>query len=187
MTGITLSELPPIQYGLAERLRPAPNYAELPIEQAFENLNDLLPHLPRGEALAAVDGTAFYSRMREDLTEEQILDNEVVDEAALEAAISAGGILAYFRGHRLHNRDTGVGPYPDFKFKPSGVSACLWLTGQHARKGTATPEHTDPAGRVEEWYVKKNFKIVKFAVTIARSGEDGGESVAFRRVPRIKK
>jgi hypothetical protein len=165
------------QHGLAGYLTMKPTYAEYQFPEAFEDIQELFPHLRKlpPKQIPLLDWTVFYSRRRE-LNEEETKILISDDIGALVGAIDAGGILAYGRGILLKNIDRGVGPYDDFKFTPNCFSWCLWMSHEDAVKGASSPKHRDAVSRARQWF-GYNFQIVKLRSTTV----DG--KLVFERIP----
>jgi hypothetical protein len=174
----------PEQHGLAGFLSLKPNYAEYPFPEAFDDIQELLPHLGKlpPERIPLLDWTVFYSRRR-DLTPEETKMLIEDDLGALVGAIDTGGLLAYGRGFLLKNKDRGVGPYDDFTFTPNCFSWCLWMSHEDAVQGSSTPQHREAIAHVKQWFSKDNFKIVKLRSSITR--RDDGPELTFERVPLV--
>jgi hypothetical protein len=174
----------PEQHGLAGYLTMKQTYAEFQFPEAFEDVQALLPHLLKlpPEQIATLDWTVFYSRRR-NLTPEETQTYTEDDIGALAGAIDTGGLLAYGRGFLLDNKNRGEGPYDDFTFTPNCFSWCLWMSHEDAIRGASTPQHRDAIARIQQWYNKDNFRIVKLRSMIIEG--EFGPKLAFERIQLI--
>jgi len=147
----------------AERFVPVPGYAGKPLPEAFEDFEgSLAPLLAEYPDVEAFDATAFYSRRRELLTDQEQEELSRFDTGSYDGAIAAGGLVVYFRGSRkegLALPDQSLG----LNFAPDCMSFCVWESRQQALAGSASPEHAQASRRVGKWYA--NFAVKKYTIT----------------------
>lgn len=151
-------------YDPALLFKPVKGYALQPLPEAFINMQETLRQLfKKHNGVKQFDATAFYSRRRSDLSDDDEESLAVFNQAAFTAAESIGGLVVYYQGHVLQKIDSIIAnPKLKLGFKPDCLSFCIWETRKQAVAGASVAPHRKAVSRTHMWY--ENFALKKYTI-----------------------
>lgn len=144
--------------------RPVQDYARLPLPEAFYDMPATLEQLFSSyKKVNKFDATAFYSRRRQNLSDEEEESLAVFNQAAFTAAESMGGLIVYYQGHILKkSKFCYFSVAKELGFVPDCMSFCIWQTRKQAKKGASVAPHKKAVARTHVWY--ENFGVKKYEI-----------------------
>lgn len=159
--------------------RPVQDYALQPLPIAFVDMEDTLKRLFKKHGkVSRFDATAFYSRRRPNLSDEDEEGLALFNQAAFTAAESMGGLVVYYQGHVLQEVDSKqLSKDLDLEFMPDCLSFCIWETRQQAIKGANVAPHKKAVARTHVWY--ENFALKKYTIDVTNPAK-----IVFREFKR---
>jgi hypothetical protein len=145
-----------------ETFVPVAGYAGKPLSEAFVDFQGSLAPLLAESPTTTFDATAFYSRQRQGLSDQELEELRKFDDSSYAAAVAAGGLIVYFRGSRREGM-VPSDPSLGLNFAPDCMSFCVWESREQAQAGADSDEHAQAARRVGMWYA--SFALKKYTIT----------------------
>lgn len=166
-----------ITYGdPADALVAVDNYALYPLPDAISNWHAITPLI---EPDHWYDVTAFYSKRKTNLSKEKAKLLYDYNQQAFDAAKTKGGLILYYQGVLISDKNKKTLPDLNLSFIPNCLSFCIWETLAVAKEGAKIPEHKEASKMVSLWY--EGFALVKYKVILKVSKDK--KMLLFQNIP----